>query len=69
MYFEKCVDGVCWTQIAPEVLRAELKAAYNNPDEVIDLIMLQDAVAKTATAEYRKFVPIEVVDWAKILPR
>ena len=69
MFFEKCVDGVCWTEIAPEVLRAELKAAYANPDEQIDMMLLYGAVAKTPTAEYRKFIPTEVIDWAKILPR
>ncbi len=65
MFFEKCVDGVCWTPIEPEQLRKELAMAYQNPDEIIDLIMLQKAVAKTATAEYRKYVPNEVKDWAK----
>ena len=67
MNFQKCLN--CepnnWKPIAPEQLRAELASAYTNPDETIDMILIHQGVAKTATAIYRHGEPIEPVkDWA-----
>jgi|WetSurMetagenome_2_1015567.scaffolds.fasta_scaffold637805_2 hypothetical protein len=69
MYFEKAgLDSDIWTPIEPELLRKELGSCYSNPDAIIDLV-LQGGLAKTCRCQYRKRIPTEVIDWAKILPR
>ena len=70
MYFQKCLN--CepnnWQPIEPDRLRAELAGTYQHPDETIDLILIHQATAKTATATYRRGKPVDPVkDWAKEL--
>ena len=70
MFFEKCLNCTPnnWQPISPDQLRVELAGTYANPDETIDMILIQKAVAKTATAIYRRGQPTEpIIDWAKVL--
>lgn len=72
MFFEKCLN--CnpdnWQPIEPDQLRSELTSVYQNPDEVIDMILIHRAIAKTNTATYRRGKPQgPVIDWAKELSR
>jgi hypothetical protein len=68
MFFQKCLN--CepgnWQPIDPHQLRLELAGTYQKPDETIDMILIHQATAKTATATYRRGVPQEPVkDWAR----
>jgi hypothetical protein len=68
VFFEKCPNCTpgYWLPIEPKQLRLELSSAYPNTDETIDMILVHDGIAKTATATYRRGKPVEPVkDWAK----
>ena len=72
MNFEKCpnCDPGKWKPIDPAQLRRELAGTYQKPDEAIDMILKYNGVANTATASYRRGVPVGPgKDWATCLPR
>lgn len=67
MYFEKCSNCTPgeWAMILIEDLVRELAQAFENPSQMLDLMVVQKAVVRTATAKYRRYIPTPVKDWAK----